>query len=56
MVDQILDRVKISSSILEIFTSEVWSRSKSGKILHIFGHKNFWGGRLPKNLDLHYKI
>jgi len=36
-VDQILVWFWTSSSILEIFAIEVWSRLKSGQILHVFG-------------------
>ena len=49
-------RFWISSSVSEIFAAELWSRPKSGQILHVFRPRNFFRVRPPKILDQHYKI
>ena len=55
-VQNLLVRFWISSSIPEIFAAKLWSRPKSGQILHVLAPrpKLFWG--MPaKFLDQHYK-
>jgi len=36
-VDRVTHRFWICSSVSEIFVTELWSRPKSGQILHVFG-------------------
>jgi len=47
-VDGIKIRLRIYSSVSEIFTAELRSRPKSGQILHVFRPWNFFGVRPPK--------
>jgi len=36
-VDNVLVQFQISSSVLQIFATKLWSRPKSHQILHVFG-------------------